>query len=127
MGILHCIIPCSNKWRLFLSNEKWLTQVKKGLLELCLLNILAKEQMHGYELVRRLTAIPGVVVTVGTIYPLLGRLKREGLLASVIEESASGPPKRIYELSSEGKKRRIEINETWNNINKHVEGLMIEE
>ena len=108
-----------------MSNSKWLTQVKKGLLELCLLNLLAREEMHGYELVKRLTAIPGLVVTVGTIYPLLNRLKREGLLGSLIEESPSGPPRRRYSLTSEGRNRVLEINKTWNEINRHVEDLMI--
>ena len=69
-----------------MSNEKWLTQVKKGLLELCLLNLLVKENLHGYELVKRLTQIPGLVVTAGTIYPLLNRLKKESLLSADIEE-----------------------------------------
>ena len=108
-----------------MSNSKWLTQVKKGLLELCLLNLLAREQMHGYELVKRLTAIPGLMVTVGTIYPLLNRLKREGLLSSLIEESPSGPPRRRYNLTSEGRNRVLEINKTWNEINRHVADLMI--
>ncbi len=109
-----------------MSNDKWLTQVKKGLLELCLLNILAREQAHGYELVKRLTAIPGLVVTVGTIYPLLNRLKREGLLKSVIEESTNGPPRIIYHLTPQGRKRVKQINQTWNQINEHVKDLMIE-
>ncbi len=108
-----------------MSDSKWLTQVKKGLLELCLLNLLAREQMHGYELVKRLTAIPGLMVTVGTIYPLLNRLKREDLLSSVIEESPSGPPRRKYSLTPEGKERVQEINKTWNEINRHVANLMI--
>lgn len=108
-----------------MSNSKWLTQVKKGLLELCLLNLLAREEMHGYELVKRLTAIPGLVVTAGTIYPLLNRLKREGLLSSLIEESPSGPPRRRYSLTLEGRNRVQEINKTWNEINRHVADLMI--
>ncbi len=63
-----------------MADNKWLTQVKRGLLELCILNLVSQDDMYGYQIVKRLTEVPGLVITVGTIYPLLSRLKKEGLL-----------------------------------------------
>ena len=76
------------------TDSKWLSQVKKGLLELCILNLLHNESMYGYQIVKRLTTTPGIVITAGTVYPLLSRLKRENLLASSLVESPRGPARR---------------------------------
>jgi PadR family transcriptional regulator PadR len=96
-----------------LSNIAWLTQMKKGLLELCILNLLDKQSMHGYQLVKVLRTIPGLVVTEGTIYPLLGRLKKEHLVVVTFEESSSGPVRKNYRLSAEGRRRLKEMNRIW--------------
>jgi PadR family transcriptional regulator PadR len=109
-----------------LSNIAWLTQMKKGLLELCILNLLDKQSMYGYSLVKVLRTIPGLVVTEGTIYPLLGRLKKENLVIITFEESSSGPVRKNYKLSAEGRRRLKEMNHIWEEmtevINKSVLG-----
>lgn len=107
-----------------MSNASWLTQIKKGLLELCILNLLDKQSMYGYQIVKYLRDIPGLVATEGTIYPLLGRLKREGLVTTSFRESPSGPVRKDYELSAEGKKRLREINRIWEDISSAIDELI---
>ena len=83
--------------------DNWTVQVRKGLLELCILNALGNEERYGYERVKTLVAIPGLGVTEGTIYPLLSRLRVAGLIRARLEESASGPARKYYALTDEGR------------------------
>jgi PadR family transcriptional regulator PadR len=108
-----------------MSDEKWTSQMRRGLLELCILNLLLRESMYGYQIVRRLSAAPGLVISEGTIYPLLSRLKREGLLASRLVESPSGPVRRNYVLSEAGRRHLRDINEVWREIADAVNQFMI--
>src|SRR5438093_287179 len=64
--------------------DNWTVQVRKGLLELCILNSLGGQERYGYELVKTLVAIPGLGVTEGTLYPLLSRLRVQGLVSARI-------------------------------------------
>ena len=104
--------------------EAWLSQVKRGVLELCILNLLAHEGCHGYELVKRLGAVPGLVVTEGTVYPLLSRLKKEGSITASFVESPHGPVRKIYTLSADGQRRRAVMNDAWKDIAKAVLDLI---
>lgn len=83
--------------------ENWTVQVRKGLLELCILNALAEKERYGYELVKALVAIPGLGVTEGTLYPLLSRLRVQGLIRSRLEESPDGPARKYYSLTDAGR------------------------
>lgn len=83
--------------------DNWTVQVRKGILELCILNALEARERYGYELVKTLAALPGIGVTEGTLYPLLSRLKGQGLLKSRLEESGEGPARKYYALSSTGR------------------------
>ncbi len=107
-----------------MSNPKWLTQIKKGLLELCVLNLLEQESTYGYEIVKRLTAIPGLVITEGTVYPLLSRLKKEGIITSSMVESPHGPVRRNYVLTEHGRRHLAGLNESWKEISDAVAALM---
>ncbi len=82
--------------------DNWTVQVRKGLLELCILNALAGKERYGYELVKALVEIPGMGVTEGTLYPLLSRLRVQGLISSRLEESTEGPARKYYALTPEG-------------------------
>ena|SRR5687767_15070124 len=85
------------------SFETWTSQVRKGFLELCVLNALAGEERYGYDLVKALVAAPGVGVTEGTLYPLLSRLRVQGLIESRLVESAEGPARKYYRLTPAGR------------------------
>jgi PadR family transcriptional regulator PadR len=104
--------------------EKWLSQAKRGILELCILNLGSRDKMYGYEIVKRLTAVPGLVSTPGTVYPLLSRLRREGLLAGELVESPLGPARRTYALTATGRRYMQSINDAWREIAAAVDVIM---
>jgi PadR family transcriptional regulator len=91
--------------------DNWTVQVRKGVLELCILNALTDKERYGYELVKALVAIPGMGVTEGTLYPLLSRLRVQGLVAARLEESSEGPARKYYALTKEGRKVMGAMNE----------------
>lgn len=84
--------------------ENWTVQARKGLLELCILSALAGRERYGFELVKTLVAIPGLGVKEGTLYPLLSRLRVQGLVHTRLQESPDGPARKYYALTREGKK-----------------------
>src|SRR5688500_3336676 len=84
--------------------ENWTIQVRKGLLELCVLNTLSGRECYGYELVKTMVSIPGLGVTEGTLYPLLSRLRIQGLVKTRLVESSEGPARKYYALTPEGRK-----------------------
>jgi PadR family transcriptional regulator PadR len=93
--------------------ENWTTQLRKGLLELCMLNVIGRGRMYGYDIVRQLRDVDALVVSEGTIYPILSRLKRDGLVRSSLEESPSGPARKYYELTRRGEQLRDDMNTHW--------------
>jgi PadR family transcriptional regulator PadR len=83
--------------------EALLAQMRRGTLQHCVLALLAEEERYGFDLVRALAAVDGMVTSEGTIYPLLSRLRREGLVESTWQESVAGPPRRYYRLTDAGR------------------------
>jgi PadR family transcriptional regulator PadR len=83
--------------------DNWTVQVRKGLLELCILNALAAREYYGYDLVKNLVQLPGLGVTEGTVYPLLSRLRGQGLVSTRLEESPEGPARKYYQLTDKGR------------------------
>jgi PadR family transcriptional regulator PadR len=80
-----------------------LAQMRRGTLQYCVLALLAEEEWYGFDLVRALAEVDGMVTSEGTIYPLLSRLRRDGLVASTWRESPTGPPRRYYRLTKAGR------------------------
>lgn len=101
----------------------WATQVRKGILELSILNAVRSERLYGYALVRKLETIPGLVVSEGTIYPLLSRLEREGWVDSSLEPSPDGPARKYYRLTPEGEAVLEEMNRRWSSVVSGLERL----
>lgn len=79
-------------------------QLRKGILELAIFGALAQGPHYGYSLIRHLAKGRGIDLTEGTIYPILNRLLREGLISSEWRESHQGPPRKYYALTPEGEK-----------------------
>ena len=90
--------------------DNWTIQVRKGILELCILNALEEKEKYGYELVKALVSLPGLGVTEGTIYPLLSRLRNQGLVNTRLVESSEGPARKYYTLTALGKKNMKAMN-----------------
>jgi PadR family transcriptional regulator, regulatory protein PadR len=103
--------------------DNWTTQLRRGVLELCILNLLAKGEIYGYDLVKQLAGIRGLVITEGTVYPLMARLKRMGLVKTRLEESSSGPARKYYVLTREGQKIRAVMNGYWDDLARGVATL----
>ncbi|MGC4765871.1 PadR family transcriptional regulator [Micromonospora sp. DT46] len=81
------------------------TQLLRGALDMCLLALLARRATHGYELVGRLEAIGIEGVGYGTIYPLLTRMRRLGLVVDEVQASPTGPPRKVYAVTDAGQER----------------------
>jgi PadR family transcriptional regulator PadR len=97
-------------------------QLKKGVLELCVLSMLTKKDCYGYELVYEISK--NIMISEGTIYPLLKRLKDEGYLTTYLEESQEGPPRKYYRLTPLGEKTRNELIEEWTVMVKGVNNII---
>ena len=82
--------------------DNWSTQLRKGLLEFCILNALVSERLYGYDIVRRLRKITCLVISEGTVYPILSRLKRDGFVSTTLEESPEGPARKYYRSPDAG-------------------------
>ena len=83
--------------------DNWIVQVRKGVLEYCILNTLYMQERYGYDIVKTLVGLPGLGVTEGTIYPLLSRLRVQKLVTTRLEESSEGPVRKYYALTTKGK------------------------
>lgn len=100
-----------------LENTK--AQMRKGVLELCILNMLDVKDAYANEIIEELKKAELIVVE-GTLYPLLTRLKNGGLLSYRWEESTSGPPRKYYALTEIGKAALQELKNTWANLQEAV-------
>jgi PadR family transcriptional regulator PadR len=93
--------------------DNWTTQLRKGVLELCILNVIGGGRVYGYDIVRQLRDVDALVMREGTIYPILSRLKRDGLVRTSLEESPSGPARKYYELTRRGEQLLHDMNGYW--------------
>lgn len=93
--------------------------MRKGVLEMCILALLSEEEMYTSDIIERLRNSELVVVE-GTLYPLLTRLKNAGLLQYYWQESSSGPPRKYFKITDEGRAFLIELQDSWNKINQAV-------
>lgn len=94
-------------------------QMRKGVLEYCILSILARQEAYPSEIIEELKAAKMIVVE-GTLYPLLTRLKNAGLLTYRWEESSSGPPRKYYKLTEVGGQFLKELDATWGELSNAV-------
>jgi PadR family transcriptional regulator PadR len=103
--------------------ENWNVQARKGVLELCILNALKGERLYGYDIVKRLRVINGLVIGDGTIYPILSRFRTQGLVAVALEESPGGPARKYYKLTARGEAVLARMNDAWDLIETGVKSL----
>lgn len=101
----------------------WTTQLRKGALELAVLNALNGDRLYGYDIVRILRQHDGLMIGDGTVYPILSRLKADGLVRATIEDSPDGPPRKYYEITRNGAEALKEMNQAWESLVTSVEAL----
>jgi len=99
--------------------ENTKAQMRKGVLEFCILSVLKEKDAYTSEILETLKMAKLLVVE-GTVYPLLTRLKNDGLLNYRWEESVSGPPRKYYGLTEEGREFLTELNSTWSELSDAV-------
>ena len=107
--------------------DNWSTQLRKGMLELCILNAIDGTRLYGYDIVRRLREIDSLVISEGTVYPILSRLRREGFVETTIEESAEGPARKYYTVSTKGHTILARMNDCWTKMKTGTDRLKREE
>ena len=103
---------------------KWEIQVRKGGLGLAVLATLWPERLYGLEILRRLHSQAGLSIPEGTIYPLLSRLKTEGLVDSEWVEADAGHPRKYYQLTDPGRQRVREMAQSWRAFAQGLERLL---
>jgi len=99
----------------YMNIENSKAQMKKGILEYCILSIISRGEVYASDIIEELKNSKMIVVE-GTLYPLLTRLKNDGLLSYQWVESNSGPPRKYFQLTNEGKKILKELSDTWNEL-----------
>jgi PadR family transcriptional regulator PadR len=97
-------------------------QFKKGVLELCVLSLLTKEDRYGYDLVNEISK--NIEISEGTIYPLLRRLKNVNYVSTYLQESREGAPRKYYRLTDSGKKITRELKTDWLDFVNKVSNLL---
>jgi len=94
----------------------WKTQLRKGFLELFILNHLRSGEYYGYDLVQAMKRIDGLAMREGTIYPILARLQDDGLVRSEIRSSDSGPPRKYFQITETGREALRDMNRHWQSL-----------
>ncbi|HBH50011.1 MAG TPA: PadR family transcriptional regulator [Bacteroidales bacterium] len=97
-------------------------QMRKGVLEFCILSILSRGDAYASDIIAELKKSKLIVVE-GTLYPLLTRQKNAGLLSYRWEESTQGPPRKYYALTDKGKELLSELTESWNDLVQAVNSI----
>src|SRR5262249_35987752 len=98
------------------------TAIRKGLLEFLILRIVASDKVYVADMLERLSDTE-FSTQEGTLYPLLSKMRREGLVDYEWQESDAGPPRKYYELTAKGKAQLAELNDYWNTMNATVSQL----
>lgn len=91
------------------------SQMRKGMLEYCIMLLLRHQPCYANDIISRLKEADMIVVE-GTLYPLLSRLKKDGLLGYEWQESTQGPPRKYYTLTADGREALEQLNQSWNEI-----------
>jgi len=101
-----------------------LVELRRGVLEHCVLALVRDEESYGFDIVRALTAAGNLLTSEGTIYPLLARLRRDGLVTTTWRESGSGPPRRYYRITGEGRRTLDAFASDWRRFADAVDDLL---
>jgi len=105
-------------------SDKWEVQLRKGCLELAILAALWGGKRYGLEVLRRLESDSDLIVSEGTVYPLLSRLKVLGLVESEWVESNAGHPRKYYALTTAGRQRALEMAAIWTRFSSSMSRLL---
>ncbi len=105
-------------------SDKWEAQLRKGCLEMAILASLAGGRLYGLEILRRLETHSNLILAEGTVYPILSRLKAEGLLSSEWVEAEAGHPRKYYWLTPAGAERAAAMARSWAELSASLNELV---
>ena len=103
--------------------ENWQEQLRRGGLDLAILLVVASGPRYGLDLIRHLEEATDLVVTEGTVYPILGRLTREGLLAAEWVSDEAPHPRKYYRLTETGRRTLTEMIDHWTAFTRKIDRL----
>ncbi len=101
-----------------------LTELRRGVLEYCVLAVVRHEESYAFDIVRELAGAGELVTSEGTIYPLLSRLRRDRLVTTTWRESDAGPPRRYYRITDEGRRALDGFRSDWARFRDAVDALL---
>ena len=104
-----------------MSETEWTSQLRRGVLELCVLRVLRDEPSYGYQIVATLAEFGPLAAGENTLYPLLRRLKTDKHLETFAVESPSGPPRQYFRLTQRGRQRLAALETEWTDMMRAVE------
>jgi len=104
--------------------DAWISQIRKGVVEIAILGMLSRGEMYGSEIVGELGKRPELAISAGTIYPLLSRLKKGGLIDSVWRESPVGPPRKYYDLTEQGRQELGGMADAWRGVSRGIDDVL---
>lgn len=116
---MQCMVPGGD--------AKLLAQLRRGSIQYCVLALLRGGDRYGFELTRALAEADGLVTSEGTVYPLLARLRQDGLVETSWQESSQGPPRRYYRLTPDGDRALDAFIAQWRRFRDAIDGLLDEE
>lgn len=99
------------------------TQLLKGVLDGCVLQIIAKEDIYGYELVQRLKAAGFTNIVAGTVYPLLQKMEKKEMITSCMKPSPDGPPRKYFQITVKGEAYLADFWDEWHGLVNKVSNL----
>ena len=106
-----------------MSSENFKIQIRKGLLEFCVLQIISSKEVYASEIIEELKNSK-IIVVEGTVYPLLSRLKKSNYIQHSWKESTQGPPRKYYSITEPGLGHLNELITSWTDINSSVKKLL---
>jgi PadR family transcriptional regulator PadR len=106
------------------TTDKWEIQLRKGCLELAILGSLWSGKLYGLEILRRFENDSDLALAAGTAYPLLARLKADGLLKAEWVEADAGHPRKYYQLTPAGRRRAVDMAKVWSRFSASLEALL---
>ena len=132
-GEVDTVIPCGARYRVMPAEsrapgeeiEKWEIQLRKGTLELAVLASLWPGRLYGLEILRHLQDGSGLTVPEGTVYPLLSRLKADGLVDAEWVEGEAGHPRKYYRLTPRGRRHALQMQRSWSSFAASLERLLV--
>lgn len=102
------------------------TQLLKGVLDGCVLQIISKKEIYGYELVQELRRFGFDTIVGGTVYPLLQKLEKQHLIKSELKKSPDGPDRKYFSLTEAGEEYLVNFKQHWESLVNKVAGIMEE-